>query len=255
MIVLDTTDFNKTLQRYMELSGKFYVDETNRRAANICMRAMAERNTKRADTDDIRKSLKAEEVIQSSYVFTNKKGKEVVKFRKSPKLMYSGKKEAFQIATWRIRRGKNKGFYQTFPRSLAGPGRGHKGRSGSASMFYNKLVKTSMSSSGYIAAGWIPAYNLFKSFLTKGPMAAELKAVSKGLEKRFSVLKGSANFGGGALAVIGKCRAIFGNAADGADKPKSGAWHGLQMAMDEEEADMKVYIERKNQEIADKLKG
>ena len=252
MIVLDTTDFNKTLQRYMELSGRFYVDETNRRAANICLRAMAK--TKGADIEAIRKSLKADEVIESSYVSVSKKGKESVRLRKNPKVMYMGKKEAFQIATWRIRRGKNKGFYQSFPRSLAGPGRGNKGRSGSASMFYNKLVKTSRSASGYIAAGWIPAYNFFKSLGVKGPEPTETKKASKSLMKRFSILKGSANFGGGVAATIGKCRAVFGNSADGADIVKTGAWRGLQSAMNDEEADMKVYIERKNQEIADKLK-
>jgi hypothetical protein len=252
MIVLDTKDFNKTLQRYMELSGRFYVDETNRRAANICLRAMAK--TKGADIEAIRKSLKADEVIESSYVSVSKKGKESVRLRKNPKAMYMGKKEAFQIATWRIRRGKNKGFYQSFPRSLAGPGRGNKGRSGSASMFYNKLVKTSRSASGYIAAGWIPAYNFFKSLGVKGPEPTETKKASKSLMKRFSILKGSANFGGGVAATIGKCRAVFGNSADGADIVKTGAWSGLQSAMNDEEADMKVYIERKNQEIADKLK-
>ena len=166
MIVLDASDFNKTLQRYMELSGRFYVDETNRRAANICLRAMAK--TKGADIEAIRKSLKADEVIEESYISVSKKGKETERLRKNPKLMYMGRKEAFKIATWRIRRGKNKGFYQSFPRSLAGPGRGHKGRSGSASIFYNKLVKTSRSASGYIAAGWIPAYNFFKSLGAKG---------------------------------------------------------------------------------------
>jgi len=253
MIVLDTTDFNKTLQRYMELSGRFYVDETNRRAANICLRAMAK--TKGADIEAIRKSLKADEVIESSYVSVSKKGKESVRLRKNPKLMYMGKSEAFKIATWRIRRGKNKGFYQSFPRSLAGPGRGNKGRSGSASMFYNKLVKTSRSASGYIAAGWIPAYNFFKSLGVKGPEPTETKKASKSLMKRFATLKGSAHFGGGVAATIGKCRAIFGNSADGADIVKTGAWRGLQSAMNDEEADMKVYIERKNQEIADKLKG
>ena len=253
MIVLDAKDFNKTLQRYMELSGRFYVDETNRRAANICLRAMAK--TKGADIEAIRKSLKADEVIESSYVSVSKKGKESVRLRKNPKLMYMGKSEAFKIATWRIRRGKNKGFYQSFPRSLAGPGRGNKGRSGSASIFYNKLVKTSRSASGYIAAGWIPAYNFFKSLGVKGPEPTEAKKASKSLMKRFSILKGSANFGGGVAATIGKCRAVFGNSADGADVVKTGAWRGLQSAMNDEEADMKVYIERKNQEIADKLKG
>jgi len=253
MIVLDTTDFNKTLQKYMELSGRFYVDETNRRAANICLRAMAK--TKGADIEAIRKSLKADEVIESSYVSVSKKGKETVRLRKNPKLMYMGKKEAFKIATWRIRRGKNKGFYQDFPRSLAGPGRGHKGRSGSASIFYNKLVKTSRSASGYIAAGWIPAYNFFRSLGLKGKEPQEAKKASKSLMKRFSVLKGSAHFGGGVAATIGKCRAIFGNSADGADTARAGGWMGLQSAMNDEEADMKVYIERKNQQIADKLKG
>lgn len=252
MIVLDTTDFNKTLQRYMELSGQFYVDETNRRAANICLRAMAK--TKKANIEAIAKSLKADEVIESSYVSVSKKGKETVRVRKNPKVMYMGKSEAFKIATWRIRRGKNKGFYQGFPRSLAGPGRGNKGRRGSASMFYSKLVKTSRSASGYIAAGWIPAYNFFKSLGIKGPEPREEKKASKSLMKRFSILKGSAHFGGGVAATIGKCRAVFGNSADGADNAKTGAWRGLQSAMNDEEADMKVYIERKNQEIADKLK-
>jgi len=253
VIVLDASEFNKTLQKYMELSGRFYVDETNRRAANICLRAMAK--TKGADIEAIRKSLKADEVIESSYVSVSKKGKETVRLRKNPKLMYMGKKEAFKIATWRIRRGKNKGFYQDFPRSLAGPGRGHKGRSGSASIFYNKLVKTSRSASGYIAAGWIPAYNFFRSLGLKGKEPQEAKKASKSLMKRFSVLKGSAHFGGGVAATIGKCRAIFGNSADGADTARAGGWMGLQSAMNDEEADMKVYIERKNQQIADKLKG
>jgi len=253
VIVLDASEFNKTLQKYMGLSGRFYVDETNRRAANICLRAMAK--TKGADIEAIRKSLKADEVIESSYVSVSKKGKETVRLRKNPKLMYMGKKEAFKIATWRIRRGKNKGFYQDFPRSLAGPGRGHKGRSGSASIFYNKLVKTSRSASGYIAAGWIPAYNFFRSLGLKGKEPQEAKKASKSLMKRFSVLKGSAHFGGGVAATIGKCRAIFGNSADGADTARAGGWMGLQSAMNDEEADMKVYIERKNQQIADKLKG
>lgn len=254
MIVLDTKDFNKTLQRYMELSGRFYVDETNRRASNICLRAMAK--TKKADIEAISKSLKANEAIEATYVSVSKKGKETIRVRRGkPSIFYMGRKEAFKIATWRIRRGKNKGFYQDFPRSLVGPGRGKKGRSGSASMFYNKLVKTSRSASGYIAAGWIPAYNFFKSLGIKGPEPTEAKKASKSLMKRFSILKGSANFGGGVAATIGKCRAVFGNSADGADSVKTGAWRGLQSAMNDEEADMKVYIEDKNQKIADKLKG
>ena len=253
MIVLDTTDFNKTLQRYMELSGKFYVDETNRRASNICLRAMAK--TKRADIEDIAKSLKANASYEATYVSTSKKGKETIRVRRGkPSIFYMGKKEALKIATWRIRRGKNKGFYQTFPRSLAGPGRGHKGRSGSASLFYNKLVKTSRSASGYIAAGWIPAYNFFRSLGIKGPEPKEAKKASKSLMKRFTILKGSANFGGGVAATIGKCRAVFGNSADGANTGRAGGWMGLQSAMNDEEADMKVYIERENQKIADKLK-
>jgi hypothetical protein len=253
MIVLDTKDFNKTLQRYMELSGRFYVDETNRRAANICLRAMAK--TKGADIEAISKSLKADESYEATYISVSKKGKETERVRRGkPSIFYMGRKEALKIATWRIRRGKNKGFYQSFPRSLAGPGRGNKGRSGSASVFYNKLVKTSRSASGYIAAGWIPAYNFFKSLGVKGPEPKEVIKASKSLMKRFSALKGSAHFGGGVAATIGKCRAIFGNSADGADNPKSGAWRGLQMAIDDEEADMKVHIERENQKIADKLK-
>ena len=141
---LDSTDFNNTIEQYISLSRKELLTEVNRRAANICARAV--NLTPRANIDKIVRDMKAVEVVKASYVKTTKKGEKVAlgKGGKTTQgkrtVSYMGKAEAFAIANWRLARGKRLGFYRKFPNSFAGPGRGKSG--GTASQFYDRFVTT-----------------------------------------------------------------------------------------------------------------
>ncbi len=253
LMTLDAREFNKTLDIYLDMSRKERYNELNRRAANICARAAS--LTPRADIDDIVNDMKATETVTASYVKTTKKKGETVALGKGGKttqgkstIGYLGSAEAFRIANWRLARGKRMGFYsgkRGFPAKLAGPGRGKKG--GTASEFYQKFVKRARSSSGYLAAGWLPAFYYFKK-LTIGKTVKP----DSTLTKFFSALKGSAGGGFGISNILASSdlvKAIFVNTASGISKIGS---RSLQNAINEEEQDMKIYLARKEQELADK---
>jgi hypothetical protein len=138
------------------------------------------------------------------------------------------------------------GFYKNFPaKSFAGPGRGKSG--GTASQFYSKFIKRARSSAGYIAAGWLPAFNHF----SKIDIGKTVK-FDKVLSKFFPTLTGSAGLGFGIEAIQASgdvVKAIFANAAAGANKIGQLA---LQDAVKEEEEDMKKYILPREKALADK---
>jgi hypothetical protein len=246
---LDATEFNQTIDKYLELSRRERVNELNRRAANICARAA--NLTPRASPDQIVRDMKAIETVMASYVKVTKRKGESVALGKGGRTTqgkstvgYMGKTEAFAIANFRLQRGKRMGFYSKFPKNFAGPGRGNSG--GTASAFYQRFVKRARSSSGYIAAGWLPAFRHF-SQLAKG----QTIKIAGGLDKFFKTLKGSAGQGFGIEAIQAgdKVKAIFVNAAKGAGKIGQRA---LQDALKQEQLDMIPYIERKEQEALNK---
>jgi hypothetical protein len=247
---LDSKEFNQTIDRYIQVSKKELVNEVNRRAANVCSRAASE--TKRANINKIVSDMKATETITASYIKETKRRGQYVALGKGGKttqgkstIQYMGKKEALAIANWRLKRGRQRGFYGKFPTNFAGPGRGKSG--GTASAFYSKFVKRARSSSGYVASGWIKAFNFFTS-IARG----KTLPLDPVLKKFFKTLKGSAGRGGGIAAVEGgdRVRAVFFNAADGIEKIGSIA---LKKALDTEEADMAIYLERKEQENLNKV--
>jgi hypothetical protein len=248
---LDVMEFNKTLDRYLDLSRKERYNELNRRAANICARAA--NLTPRATADKISDDMKATETIVASYIKTTKRRGEYVALSKGGKttqgkstVNYIGGAEALAIANWRLKRGRAMGFYKNFPaKSFAGPGRGKRG--GTASQFYSKFIKRARSSAGYIAAGWLPAFNHF----SKIAIGKTVK-FDKVLSKFFPALTGSAGLGFGIEAIQASgdiVKAIFANAAAGANKIGQLA---LQDAVKEEEEDMKKYILPREKALADK---
>ena len=248
---LDAREFNTTLDKYLDLTRRERFNELNRRAANICARASGE--TPKADPDKIVDNLKATETITASYIKTTKRKGEYVALSKGGKttqkkatIQYMARGEAFAIANWRLKRGKAMGFYKNFPNSLAGPGRGKSG--GTASAHYSRFVKRARSSAGYIAAGWLPAFNFFREIITGKSLSPEAR-----LLKYFPTLAGSAGNGFGFNAVAGGgdiVKAVFANAAAGVGKYGQLA---LQKAINAEEADMQIKIAKKQQEIADKV--
>lgn len=248
---LDSTDFNNTIEQYISLSRKELLTEVNRRAANICARAV--NLTPRASLNRIIKDMKAIETVKASYVKETKKRGQYVALSKGGKTTqgkrtvgYMGKAQSFAIANWRLRRGKSMGFYRRFPSSFAGPGKGKSG--GTASQFYDRFVTTHRSSRGYIAAGWLKAYNTLKEVI----VGARTVQPDKGIVNYFRSLKGSAGRGFGKPAVmIGDVfKAVFANAARGIDRVGR---MPLRVAMRLEENDMKDYIERKNQQLLNTL--
>lgn len=247
---LDSTDFNNTIEQYISLSRKELLTEVNRRAANICARAV--NLTPRANIDKIVRDMKAVEVVKASYIKTTKKGEKVAlgKGGKTTQgkrtVSYMGKAEAFAIANWRLARGKRLGFYRKFPNSFAGPGRGKSG--GTASQFYDRFVTTHRSSSGYIAAGWLKAFNTLRE-MVKGVKTLQ---PDKNVANYFKTLKGSAGRGFAKPAtMIGDVfKAVFANAARGIDRVGR---MPLRVAMRLEENDMKDYIARKNQQLLNTL--
>jgi hypothetical protein len=248
---LDVREFNRTIDLYLDLTNRDRIDELNRRAANICARATS--LTERAGQEDIISDMKAIETVTASYVKKTKRKGEYVALSKGGKttqkqatVNYMGSQEAFKIANWRLARGKTLGFYNKFPSKLAGPGRGKKG--GTASQFYNKFVKRAKSSAGYIAAGWLPAFYHFVSKTNKKTIQPD-----RVILKFFRTLKGSAGMGYGidnVLAAGEVVKAVFVNAAAGVGKIGQIA---LQNAINAEALDMKIKIEEKQQEIADKV--
>ena len=243
---LDATEFNQTIDKYLELSRRDRVNELNRRAANICARAA--NLTPRASPDRIVRDMKAVETVMASYVKVTKRKGESVALGKGGKTTqgkstvgYMGKAEAFAIANFRLQRGKRMGFYSKFPKNFAGPGRGNSG--GTASQFYQRFVKRARSSSGYIAAGWLPAFRHF-SQIAKGKTIK----IKGGLDEFFKKLKGSAGQGFGieATPVGDKVKAIFVNTANGAGKIGQRA---LQDALREEQQDLVIGIEKNEQRI------
>lgn len=247
---LDSTEFNQTVEKYIQVSKKELVNEVNRRAANVCARATSE--TPRADIEKIVKDMKAVETVAASYVKETKRRGQYVALGKGGKttqgkstVQYMARGEAFAIANWRLKRGRAKGFYGSFPKNFAGPGRGKSG--GTASAFYSKFVKRARSSSGYIAAGWLKAYYYFASIATGRKLAPDQR-----ISKFFKTLRGSAGMGRGIAAVSGgdRVRAIFFNAADGVEKIGQ---EPLERALQIEEADMKSYLDRKEQENLNKV--
>lgn len=248
---LDSKEFNSTIERYIQTFKKDMVNEVNRRAANIC--AIAASLTPRANIDRIVKDMKAVETVTASYIKITKRnpfGKVALSkggktTQKASTVQFMGRKEAFAIANWRLKRGKTKGFYSAFPNTLAGPGRGKTG--GTASQYYSKFVKRARSSSAYIAAGWKKAYEHFAS-IAKGKKIS----LDPTIRKFFTKIKGSAGRGRGIAAVEGggRIRAIFFNAADGVEKVGQ---EPLKNAIAIEEADMRDYIAEKEQTTLNKL--
>lgn len=247
---LDSTDFNNTLDQYMDLSRKELFNEVNRRAARICARAIS--LTPRANIDKIVRDMKAVEVVKASYIKTTKTGQKASlgKGGKTTQgkrtVSYMGKAEAFAIANWRLARGKRLGFYRKFPNSFAGPGRGKSG--GTASQFYDRFVTTHRSSRGYIASGWLKAFNLFSSIAKGQVMPKGTEPDVKRTIKFFPALKGTAGRGYGKPAqMVGDVfKAVFANAARGVEKIGR---MPLRVAIRAEELDMKTYIEDRMQKI------
>ena len=248
---LNSRTFNQSIEDYVEFFKKDLVNECNRRAANVCARAIT--HTKRANINQIVKDMKAIETVKASYIKETKRRGQYVALSKGGKTTqgertvgYMGKPEAFAIANWRLKRGKSKGFYKKFPNKFAGPGRGKSG--GTASEYFDRFVARARSSSGYVASGWIKAYNLFKAIA----MGKTIKLPPD--MKFFKAPTGSASRSNSIPAVFGgdRVRAVFFNTADGVEKIGTEA---LEKAIKEEERDIIEYMNSKMQKDFNKIKG
>lgn len=239
-VFVNSKPFENVFEQYIQKNAKVKIaEELNRRAANIIMEAM--RLTTRVDPDTIADDLGAYSVHERKRF---KKGAKAGQLAKNIKVTYRDKESGkiFRILNWR-----RKFRPDSLAKRLQGAPTGNKKMKG----FATKFVKSTKSSCGYIAAGWIPA---LKTFLTAS-RGKNLRSndASENLRKRFKNIENNkfAKLGYGNLAnpsdVVMKC--TFGNAARGANVI---AKEPLAKAINAEIADMKVYIEGKIMGLSEK---
>ena len=223
---LDTTDFNKTIDRYVSERNADFVKEANRRAANIIMKAI--QYTKRTNPARVVVELGAIEKVRLL-----KSGKETK--AKRNREFYKGTPVGYKIFNWR-----RKFRPQSLPPKLRGGGLGGK----EMGVLYNSFVKAAKRSCNYIAAGWMPALARYKAVGVKAN--SDIKRVPS---SQTSAGKGYALPAQSAGDYI---KTIFVNAVNGIEKIGQAP---LRLAFRLEELDMKQYIERKERERLNKLQG
>jgi len=221
---LDTTDFNKTIDRYVSERNVDFVKEANRRAANSIMNAM--KYTKRTNPARVVAELGAIEKVRLL-----KSGKETK--AKRNREFYKGTPVGYKIFNWR-----RKFRPESLPPKLRGGGLGGK----KMGVLYNSFVKSAKRSCAYVVAGWIPALNRYKEIGVRANSEVKRKPSSK-----TSAGKGYAI---PAQSVGDYIKTIFVNAVNGIEKIGQAP---LRLAFRLEELDMKQYIERKEQERLNKL--
>jgi len=228
---LDTTDFNKTIDRYVSERNVDFVKEANRRAANIIMNAM--KYTKRTNPSRVVAELGAIEKIRLL-----KSGKETK--AKRNREFYKGTPAGFKIFNWR-----RKFRPESLPPKLRGGGLGGK----EMGRLYNSFVKSAKRSCAYVVSGWLPALNRYKEIGVRPSVKQE-----QGQQKRSPSTKTSAGKGYAipALSAGDYIKTVFVNAVNGIEKIGQAP---LRLAFRLEELDMKQYIERKEQERLNKLQG
>jgi len=225
---LDTRDFNKTIDRYIELRNADFLTEVNRRAANIIMKAMQE--TKVTNPLRIEADLKA--IVQSFKSARQlKTGKESK--RKKFKPFYKGTPVGYKIFNWRR---KNR------PLSLRKHLRGKGIAWEQMGTQFDLFVKATKSSVAYIKAGWLPALNRYKQ------QGIKIKSdIKREPSPQTSAGKGYAI---PAQRVGDLLKTTFANAANGVGKIGIQA---LARAFIREEQDMKGKIAEMEQKRLNKL--
>lgn len=231
---LDTRQFERRLEQYIPLARKDIADELNRRSANILMKAI--RNTEKASLGALR-AIFAKSATVMRPTTSRKTG--ITRFTKPRQKAIRGTLDGYRIANYRrnIRMGR---------RPTGNPPGGGLGGA-SMKAYIRKTFRALGSAVGYLKSGWIPALRVFKA---SGGAVDTAKLKGK---------KGTASFGGGTRAKPGDIiRSYFYSTANprtfargpvSIDKRLNTA---LQKAVDEETADMMVYINRKLKERADK---
>jgi len=224
---LDTTDFNKTIDRYVQERNVDFVKEANKRAANIIMKAM--QYTKRTNPARVIAELGAIEKVRLL-----KSGKETK--AKKNREFYKGTPAGFKIFNWR-----RKFRPESLPPKLRGKGLGGK----KMGVLYNSFVKSAKRSCAYVVAGWLPALNIYREIGVK--LGKQEAGQKRSPSPRTSAGKGYAR---PAFAAKDFIKTTFANAVNGIDKIGRAP---LRLAIRLEELDMKQYIENKEQERLNKL--
>ena len=227
---LDTTEFNKTIDRYVQERNVDFVKEANKRAANIIMNAM--KYTKRTNPARVVAELGAIEKVRLL-----KSGKETK--AKKNREFYKGTPAGYKIFNWR-----RKFRPESLPPKLRGGGLGGK----KMGVLYNSFVKSVRKSCNYVRAGWLPALNAYKRIGVRPTVKEEGGQQKKSPSPRTSAGKG---FARPAIAAKDFIKTTFANAVNGIDKIGRAP---LRLAIRLEELDMKQYIEKKEQERLNKLR-
>jgi hypothetical protein len=228
---LDATEFNKTIDKYIAQRNVDFVKEANKRAANIIMKAMF--YTKRTNPARVVAELGAIEKVRLL-----KSGKETK--AKRNREFYKGTPAGYKIFNWR-----RKFRPESLPPKLRGGGLGGK----EMGKLYNGFVKAAKRSCNYVRAGWLPALNTYKAVGTRPSEKEEGGQQKKSPSARTSAGRGYAKPAKTAGDYI---KTIFVNTVNGIEKIGRAP---LRLAFRLEEQDMKTYIERKEQERLNKLRG
>jgi len=208
--VVDNKRFNKVLMRYLEVTGKSWADEVNRRAFNICLKASSKKlNYTKAATDSrIRKDLMKGAKVQPPPRKKRKKGGGRGRRKKAP------------IGAILINYARGK--------------RGEPGLQGKAMKAQlQKNIESRQRGKGFMRAGWIGAADDIRPYLKKS------KPKPKG-QRNFSVKGYAIHARYGAL----KPWAKIVNGVPWSDSVPA-AVIGLKKAVRAETKDMIVYLKRK----------
>jgi hypothetical protein len=224
---LDTKDFNQTIDKYIKFRNADYLTEVNRRAANIIMKAM--QFTKRTDPSKVVSELGATQQVRRLKGGTGRETK-----AKKNRDFYKGGIAGYKIFNWRRRVRP-----QSLPPPLRGKGLGGK----EMGQKYDSFVKSARRSCAYIVAGWIPALNRYKQ------QGIKIKSdIKRSPSQRTSAGKGYAI---PAQRVGDFLKTTFANSANGVEKV---GVKPLQTAIQLEEQDMRLFMEREEQKRLNKLK-
>ena len=224
---LDTKDFNQTIDKYIKFRNADYLTEVNRRAANIIMKAM--QFTKRTDPSKVVSELKATQQVRRLKGGTGRETK-----AKKNRDFYKGSIAGYKIFNWRRRFRP-----QSLPPALRGKGLGGK----VMGQKYDSFVKSARRSCAYIVAGWIPALNRYKR------QGIKIKSdIKRSPSPQTSAGKGYAVPAQRAGDLL---KTVFANTTNGVEK--IGA-KPLQIALQLEEQDMRLFMEREEQKRLNKLK-
>jgi len=210
---VDAKRFNKVLRKYLEISGKGFVDEVNKRAFNICLKSI--RYTKSATDKRIKRDLLKGAKTQPPKRKKRKKGAGKGRRKKAPV-------GAILINYARGKRGEP----------------GLHGKAMAAQL--TKNIQSRQMGRGFMKAGWLGAADDIRPHLKKK------KAKPKG-QSSFS-RKGR---GVAASILQMKPNATIVHGVPWADKVPA-AVKGLKKAYRQETRDMLIYLKRKIKEDWDK---